>query len=757
MQNFPVYEQKAKILQALQNNQVIIVESPTGSGKTTQLPIILYEAGYTQDGLIGVTQPRRIATLSVCSFIANQLASPVGDLIGYKMRFEDNTGNRTRLKIMTDGMLLQELKHDPLLSNYNVIIIDEAHERSLNIDFILGLLKSILRERPSFKVVISSATINSAIFSNYFNFAPVINISAQMYPVAIIYDPIPSNDDDLLTQKINDLCEHIILEEERAGDILIFLPGEKLIKQVIKALNNGKARHKIWTLPLYGMLGKEEQERVFLQTEGKVKIVVSTNIAETSITIDGVTTVIDSGRCKENRYNLNSYTSSLIDTTISKASAGQRRGRAGRTRAGFCYRLYSKESFESWPDFTLEEIYRTDLAEVVLRMAGLEIKDYTSFDFISKPNVAGIKNAVETLILLGALDNAGTLTNIGQTMLAFPLLPRHSRIMVEAMLSYPDVLSECAIVTAFLSTNSPFLLPPDEEEEARFSHQSFKSDKGDFMSYLNLYAKYEACTVHKRTDFCGRYYLDQKTMDEIVNVKGQLEEIAGRFGLTINNTTNLNINHLLICCAKGLIQFICIKDGKNYRSLTADRIIIHPSSNLFHKGPLYIVAGDIMRTSRTYARTVSPLTKEILNKVDGGLIAKLESFKENKAPKEDKNYLTIGRLQFPRSEIASSYPKKKYIITNKQNFNELIQNLSLLGKLYFKKSKKNKEANFSGFITLASNNDNVLYFRITQKFKNYKDETTFNLNQLNKAAPTKASKASFSAIKAALVKINKLN
>ncbi|MDR0448321.1 MAG: DEAD/DEAH box helicase, partial [Treponema sp.] len=416
--DLPVYQHKNRILSALEGNQVIVVESPTGSGKTTQLPVILREAGYDKNGIIGVTQPRRIAALSVSAFIARQLGfSNPGDPcpVGYKMRFEDRTGNNTKIKIMTDGILLQEMKLDPWLSRYGVMIIDEAHERSLNIDFILGLLKRVLEERKEFKIIVSSATINAEVFSEYFGSdalgqCPVVKIEAQMFPVTLIYDPpiaphfapplasplaTPAERNwkenrsggnlnaELLQIKIAAIVERFI-GEKRSGDILIFLPGEKVIKDCMEKLVFSSVGKYLHVLPLYGRLGKEEQERVFEDPpKGKAKVVIATNIAETSITIDGITAVIDSGLSKLNYYNPRTFISSLLESPVSKASANQRKGRAGRTREGSCYRLYTRKDFETRPLFTTEEIYRTDLSEVVLRMADLGITGFEEFDFIS--------------------------------------------------------------------------------------------------------------------------------------------------------------------------------------------------------------------------------------------------------------------------------------------------------------------------------------------------------------------------------------
>ncbi|MEN6477019.1 MAG: helicase-related protein, partial [Rectinema sp.] len=411
----PVYRQKEKILESLAHNQVIVVESPTGSGKTTQLPVILHEAGFARYGIIGVTQPRRIAVLSVSDFLARQLGVSMPGTVGYKMRFEDRTDSSTAIKIMTDGILLQEMKLDPLLSRYGVLMVDEAHERSLNIDFILGLLKHVLEERPEFKVIVSSATINAEVFSEYFGECPVVKIETETWPVTVIYDspaaedesePVYRASDEALLDKISSILERVMSQrmEGEDGDVLIFLPGEKAIKECMKRLAYGPLYPKLHLVPLYSRLGKDEQERVFDKApEGKTKIVMATNIAETSVTIDGIAVVIDSGLAKLNYYNPRTFTSSLIETPISKASCNQRKGRAGRTRPGACYRLYPRKDFENRPLFTTEEIYRTDLSEVVLRMAELGISDFDRFEFISRPAKSGIAGAVDSLNLLDAL------------------------------------------------------------------------------------------------------------------------------------------------------------------------------------------------------------------------------------------------------------------------------------------------------------------------------------------------------------------
>lgn len=621
----PVYAQKEKILDALAANQVIVVESPTGSGKTTQLPVILHESGYARNGIIGVTQPRRIAVLSVSSFIARQMGGTVPGTVGYKMRFEDRTDSSTAIKIMTDGILLQEMKLDPLLTRYGVIMVDEAHERSLNIDFILGLLKRVLEERPEFKVIVSSATINAEVFSEYFGECPIVKIETQVWPVTVIYDsPAPEDEqepvykasDEALLDKISVIMDRVISEraEGEDGDVLIFLPGEKAIKECMQRLAYGKLYPKLHIVPLYARLGKDEQERVFDPApEGKVKVVISTNIAETSVTIDGISVVIDSGLAKLNYYNPKTFTSSLIETPISKASCNQRKGRAGRTRPGVCYRLYPRKDFESRPLFTTEEIYRTDLSEVVLRMAELGIRDFERFEFIARPARTGIAGAVDALNLLDALTPERTLSRVGELMCAFPLLPRLSRMIVESLLKYPEVIDETLIAASFLSTMSPYILPPGEEMEARRAHHAFRDPQGDFVSYLRIFKAFG--DARDKAKFCERNYMDERTLHEIVRIREQLGLIVSAMGFPL--LSGGETWDYLCAVSRGLIQFVCARQDRGlFRSLTAERIQIHPGSVMFRENPDYLVAGEVVRTTRMYAMSVSPLPRDLLRRID---------------------------------------------------------------------------------------------------------------------------------------------
>ncbi len=676
--DLPVYKERDRILEELKDNQVIIVESPTGSGKTTQLPIILHEAGYAKNGIIGVTQPRRIATLSVSDYIAKQFNTKVPGLVGYKMRFADKTTKETELKVMTDGILLMEMKADNLLSKYSTLIIDEAHERSLNIDFILGLLKEILKQRPEFRLIISSATINPTIFSEYFGGCPIIHIDAKIYPIKIIHSPAKVDDNyDMIIAKIIEIVRNRNMKSI-PGDILIFLPGERMIKDCMFGIAHESWSKDFLLIPLFGRLPKEEQEKVFMETpEGKTKVVIATNIAETSITIDNITTVIDSGLAKMNYYNPNTFTSSLIEVPVSQASCNQRKGRAGRTTSGYCFRIYKQENFSQRNMFTPEEIKRTDLSEVVLRMAELGIYNFEAFDFITSPGLEGIISAVNTLKLLDALDSDNHLTKIGELMTEFPLLPRHSRMIVEAVYTYPQVIHESVIAAAFLSSRSPFTFPVGKEIESRAMQNTFSDSYGDFVSYLRLFKVYtKEDNDREREKFCKKFYLDFQTMQEIVNIVLQLEEIISALDIPISEGGS--IHDYLCAVSKGLIQFVCVKDGRGaFRSLTAQKIFIHPGSFMFKESPNYIVAGEVVKTSRMFARSVSVLKREWIKEIYPDFFPQISTASTEK-----------GKSRSDRKKPASIKDHEKILNDKKTGNSRIILYQELFDIIPYKGNKK---------------------------------------------------------------------
>lgn len=746
-EELPIYRERAKIIEAVRNNQVTVIDSPTGSGKTTQIPIMLHEAGFAAHGMIGITQPRRIAAISVAEFIAKHMGSSVPGRVGYKIRFSDLTVPDTAVKVMTDGILLQEIKADNLLSKYSVIMVDEAHERSLNIDFILGLLKNILLKRKDFRVIISSATMNTDAFSEYYDGCPILHIDAMVYPVQINYEPqeiIPPgdqqqkmNDVDLLVRKIVTIVGDRI-RKRTDGHILIFLPGEYSIKECCNALNQEQYASRIWVVPIFGRLPKEEQELVFQEpVKGKTKIVVATNIAETSITIDNITTVIDSGQAKMNYYSTKNFTSSLIETPISRASCNQRKGRAGRTAPGVCYRLYSKKDYSSRPLYTTEEIKRTDLSEVVLRMAELGIEDFTEFDFITSPGREGITSAVETLRLIGALDERDRLTGIGELMTIFPLLPRHSRMIVEAIYHYPSVIEETIIATAFLSARSPFILPQGEELEARHAHHRFSSPDGDFVTYLNIYRAYRTLVTPKEKDtFCTRSYLERQTMDELLHIVEQLSDIVSSRQIPL---TSGGPYHDFVCAlSAGLLQFVCTRSGRGvYRSLTAEQIYIHPGSVMFRESPDYIVAGEIVKTSRMFARSVSPIRRDWLSDIHPGLYPKLKDPTADslESPASSRKSQKAGTVQIKKDETskkATTVGKDQKILL----FNELYpvefhKGNRKMAVVPLEDLAKNLEAYDSGSFAGTS----IARLRLRPTYKGFSFHTGDRLASIMKAIP----------------------
>ncbi|WNY60558.1 ATP-dependent RNA helicase [Borreliella bissettiae] len=676
----PIYKYKDELIKVLKKHNVLIVESPTGSGKTTQLPRIIYEAGFAKLGKIGVTQPRRIATVSIAEYIAKHIGVNVGEEVGYKIRFEEITSPKTKIKLMTDGVLLQELKKDTLLYEYDVIIIDEAHERSLNIDFILGLIKDISRKRDDFKIIVSSATINTKIFSKYFNNAPVVSIETITYPVQIIYNPPLLNTSKGMILKIKEIVLNVI-KEKKAGDILIFLSGEKEIKETIKELQELNSKKKLIIFPLYGRMPKEAQEQIFMPTpKNKRKIIVSTNIAETSITVENIKIVIDSGKVKTNKFQTKTHTYSLQEVPISKSSATQRAGRAGRLSKGTCYRLYKREDYQLREDYQKEEIYRTDLSEVVLRMADIGIRDFTHFDFISKPSMHSIQTASKILKSLDAINNKNELTEIGKYMILFPLIPAHSRALVEAMINYPQAIYQTTIGLSFLSTSGIFLLPQNEEMEARQAHLKYKNPMGDLIGFVNIFEDFKKAL--NKEAFTKENYLDLQGLEEIANVQMQLENIISKLNIPIIQKGVFDNEGYLKSIMKGMRDYICFKTSKKkYKTIRAQNVIIHPGSLISTDSVKYFVAGEIIETTKMYARSIGVLKKEWVDDIIN------EEFK-NKDISDKKKQITNTEQTKILNEIKIG--KKIFKAEYKNNIYVIKINLESLKEMIFKNEQINQ-------------------------------------------------------------------
>lgn len=605
----PIYQHQDEINDALLNHQVIVVEGPTGCGKTTQLPRILLRNANLH-GRIGLTQPRRIAAVSVAARIAQEIGSQVGETVGYAIRFDDQTSAETIVKVMTDGILLQESRSDHLYSNYQIIIIDEAHERSLNIDLALGLLRMAIDERPDLRVIISSATIRAETFQRYFSRTgdgkdvPLISIKSRTYPVEISYRALEGRDRYEMPQALVEEVMRIHQEGEE-GHILCFLPGQGTIMSCQEMLQTAQATKKgfsdLLILPLYGSLSRADQERVFEETPGRRKVILSTNIAETSITIPDVRFVIDSGIAKIPRYNPKTNVTTLREEGISQASLAQRAGRAGRTAPGKCIRLFDEELLDERVDFTDEEITRLNLSEVMLRLIDIGVQDIEHFPFPTRPATAGIRDALAELRKLEAIDNDNKLTQIGQKMVVFPLSPRLARVVVEAGTKYPGLLRDVIVATAWLSVKSPMLYPPNHETQARSAHARLAHPMGDLLTAIGIVKRYEESD--DKAKYCFKNYLDPDTMAFISKSTIQIQEMAETVGLIHKGAGPENDVIRAFLCA--YTDQCLVLRGRSYIAQSDINAVLHPSSSLHQSMPKLIMALEFIQSTRTYAEKAS--------------------------------------------------------------------------------------------------------------------------------------------------------
>jgi ATP-dependent helicase HrpA len=611
----PVVARREEIALAIAENQVVIVSGETGSGKTTQLPKICLELRRGVNGLIGHTQPRRIAARTVAARIAQELKSPLGHAVGYKVRFADKLSPDTYIKLMTDGILLAETQGDRLLKAYDTIIIDEAHERSLNIDFLLGYLKRVLPERPDLKVIVTSATIETERFSKHFNGAPVIEVSGRMYPVEHRYRPLEAADEDKEDQDIEDAILNAVDELARdrvAGDVLIFLPGEREIRETAEALRKHHPKGAE-ILPLYARLSFEEQERIFKPGSAR-RIVLATNVAETSLTVPGIRYVIDTGLARINRYSWRNKVAQLQIEKVSKASANQRAGRCGRVAPGICVRLYSEEDYISRPEFTDPEILRSSLASVILRMKSLRIGDVEDFPFLEPPSARMINDGYQLLAELGAVDENNALTPVGWQLAKFPIDPRIARMVLAARRE--KCLREVLIIASALSVQDPRERPFDRAEAADRAQEQFQEERSDFMAYLKLWAFFEEALKHKKSnrklvELLHEHFLSHRRMREWRDIHGQLAALVGELGMQLNETpaTSDQIHRALLA---GLLGNIGLKsdDGNEYLGARGIRFLIFPGSVLRKAGSKWVMAAELVETTRLYARNAARIAPE---------------------------------------------------------------------------------------------------------------------------------------------------
>ena len=594
-EDLPVVAQRGEIARAIEANPVVIVCGETGSGKTTQLPKICLELKRGVAGMIGHTQPRRIAARTVAARIASELNSPLGHAVGYKVRFSDKVGADTYIKLMTDGILLAETQGDHTLSAYDTIIIDEAHERSLNIDFLLGYLRQLLPRRPDLKLIITSATIDADRFSRHFNNAPVIEVSGRMYPVEMRYRPIAveGEGDADVEQGILDAVDEAI--RSGSGDVLVFLPGEREIRETAEALRkHHPAGAEI--LPLFARLSFAEQERVF-RPGGARRIVLATNVAETSLTVPGIRYVVDTGMARINRYSYRNKVEQLQVEKISRASANQRAGRCGRVMSGVCIRLYAEEDYLSRPEFTVPEILRSSLASVILRMKSLRIGEVENFPFIEPPAPRMIADGYQLLTELGAVNESNELTQIGWQLAKFPIDPKIARMILAA--KEENCLSEVLIIASALSLQDPRDRPFERQDAADRAHQRFQDERSDFLGYLKLWGFFEELLQHKKSnrrlmEHCQENFLSHRRMRDWREVYSQLHGLVSELGLRPNQipASYDEIHRALLAGLLGNIGFKS-EEGDQYLGARGIKFSIFPGSVLKKAKPKWVVAAEL--------------------------------------------------------------------------------------------------------------------------------------------------------------------
>ena len=626
----PVVQQRDAILAALSKHQVIIVCGETGSGKTTQLPKMCLEHGLGTSGVIGHTQPRRLAARSVSSRIATELGSSVGEAVGFKIRFTDQVSEQTYIKLMTDGVLLAEIQRDPFLNQYDAIIIDEAHERSLNIDFLLGFLKTLLPRRPELKLIITSATIDPERFSRHFNNAPIIHAEGRTYPVELRYEPVQSPDgeelDDIdLPTAIVNACETLL--QERHHDVLVFLPGERDIRELAelfrKSASTSRVLRSVEVVPLFSRLSNSEQNRIF-QKHTQARVVLATNVAETSLTVPGIRAVVDAGYARLSRYSVRSKVQRLPIEKISQASANQRKGRCGREAPGVCIRLYSEEDFDARAEFTEPEILRTNLSSVILQMASMRLGDIDTFPFVEAPDSKFINDGYRTLQELAALDDKRKLTKLGRRLAKLPLDPRLGRMLLAA--ADEGCVSEILIIVSALSVQDPRDRPFDKREASDEMHAEFHHEQSDFMAWLGLWAfvtvQKERLSNSQFRKMCRQRFLSPIRILEWIDVRSQLQRLCKELKLSLN-TSEAGYENIHRALLTGLLANVAVKSDKHEYLGTRNRhLSVFPGSGLFKKGPRWIMAAEIAETSRLYARQIASVQPEWIERLAEHLLSR---------------------------------------------------------------------------------------------------------------------------------------
>ncbi|MBN1547458.1 MAG: ATP-dependent RNA helicase HrpA [Syntrophaceae bacterium] len=687
--SLPIAQKSKDILKAIREHQVVIVCGETGSGKSTQIPKICLAAGRGKSGRIACTQPRRIAAINIAHRIAEEIGEAVGRTVGYKIRFDERLSGQSRIKIMTDGILLAETPKDPFLKQYDTIIVDEAHERSVNIDFILGILRNLLKRRKDLKVIITSATLDTEKFSRAFHHAPIIEVSGRMYDVLLHYQPLDRDLEekgeltyiDAAVQTVDDLMTH-----HSAGDVLVFMPTEQDIRECCDLLKGRKYNNAL-ILPLFARLAWTDQKKVFLPTSAR-KIIVATNIAETSLTIPGIRFVVDTGLARSLRYNPGSGTTSLPILPISKSSAEQRKGRCGRVANGLCYRLYSEADFQTRDDFNTPEILRSNLAGIILKMLDLNLTDTHAFPFIDRPSGRAIKSGFDLLLELGAISKIKKslpgfshyrLTDKGRFMAKLPIDPRVARMIIEGRRE--KCLRELIVIASALSIQDPRDRPAEKEKQADEIHQLLRHPYSDFLTLLIIWDHYGRHlellqTQNKMRKFCREHFLSYRRMREWQDIYHQIIDILSddalykdeiHAALSENGTEILDVSVIEPFSARyksihrailsGYLSHIAQKkEKKAFTAVRGKEVFIFPGSSLFQKSGKWIVAADYVETSRLYARTVAEIDPEWLEEL-GGHLCKRAYFDPHWDPERgevmaEMQVTLFGFIIVPRRRVA---------------------------------------------------------------------------------------------------------
>jgi ATP-dependent helicase HrpA len=632
----PITAHRDEILGVLARHPVVVVCGATGSGKTTQLPKLCLEAGRGaggRAGLIGHTQPRRIAARALAARLASELGTTVGGAVGYKVRFNERTGPQCRVKLMTDGILLKELESDPSLRRYDTLILDEAHERSLNIDLLLGVIKRLVPRRPDLRVIVTSATIDPGKFAAFFADAPIIEVSGRSYPVEVRYRPLVAEDDDAADLSLPEGIVEAVRELDGTpggprGDVLVFLPGEKHIREAADELQKAKLRNTE-ILPLFARLSTGDQERIF-EGHAARRIVLATNVAETSLTVPGIRYVIDSGLARISRYSVRGKVQRLPIERIAKASADQRKGRCGREADGICIRLYSEEDFAQREEFTPPEVLRTNLASVILRMASIGLGEPEDFPFLDPPDTRLVNDGVRLLQELKAMDETRRVTSLGQKIASLPVDPRLGRMLLAA--SHHNCLEEMLAITAFLEAQDPRERPTDAQQQADERHALFADQRSDFVAVLNLWRDFNeqaaALSRSQLRKWCREHYLSFVRMREWQELHGQLSEAVRELQLSprphapgASDRVAASYADLHQAILTGFLGSIGSLDEKReYDGPRGTRFVIAPGTPLAARPPKWVVAGSVLETTRVYARMVASVNPQWIESAAAHLV-----------------------------------------------------------------------------------------------------------------------------------------